>query len=285
MEKYRFSYSILQYRYSLAAGEALNVGILFVFPSRRKVLFVSAGPSRPKAIYPDFNTSYFNKIIKFITARAQSVSSTLFDNNDLSVGIKKYIDNNLLLRDSTVLQFSEPHDSVSHNPDPEQVAEELALLLLPGRRAQLEKKPVRRNEAYLVKQFSEFLSSRAGRIEHKIVRNKEISTDKINVRFDFAWQNGTLNLVKPISFDLKEEKEIQLKSAAQFGCLTLLSDYATTNNCRFDLIVCRPETRELFHVYDKALETLNQIPASKRIIEDQDLHIYSEEALDVLLNH
>jgi hypothetical protein len=55
-----FTYSVLQYKHSLALGEILNVGILFYFPDDGCFEFINGDGSRVKSVYPDFDNSLFN---------------------------------------------------------------------------------------------------------------------------------------------------------------------------------------------------------------------------------
>jgi hypothetical protein len=41
--------------------------------------------------------------------------------------------------------------------------------------------------------------------------NQVIQCQEIKRKLDLGWKNGTFNLVKPISFDLKEVQDIQNK--------------------------------------------------------------------------
>ena len=54
-----FAYSILQYRHSLALGEALNVGIVFAFPEFKKYTFKYAHSHRLRLIYPGFTIRFY----------------------------------------------------------------------------------------------------------------------------------------------------------------------------------------------------------------------------------
>jgi hypothetical protein len=103
-----FTYSILQYRHSLILGEAINVGVLFQFHVEEKLEFISGNAHRLKLIYPDFDQTVCNYLIKGISKKIKDENNSLFFDFNSNSNLKKYISSNLLPEDSTVLQFQEP---------------------------------------------------------------------------------------------------------------------------------------------------------------------------------
>ena len=61
----QFEYSVLQYKHSPSLGEAINIGLLFSFPRENKIHFVIGNTNRLKCVYPNFDTSIFNKRASF----------------------------------------------------------------------------------------------------------------------------------------------------------------------------------------------------------------------------
>jgi hypothetical protein len=276
------TYSILQYKHSLLLREAINVGILFYFPNQERLEFVSGNSYRVKCVYPDFDQSTFNTILRSIETKLKTESSSLFGKENLRFGFKELIHRFLLNEDSTALQFTEPVNTINTFDSIKKAVDKYSELLLPGI---IIRKPeiVRHNEAFILKRFIGYIFERDKILSHRITRDKVIQYKDIKLKFDVAWQNGTLNLVKPISFDLKEEHDIQSKSAQYFGYLTYLKEYAKKRNQRFDLLIAKPQDQDLLESYDKALRLLNKSTAPKRIITEKELDSYSEETADYLL--
>jgi hypothetical protein len=100
-------------------------------------------------------------------------------------------------------------------------------------------------------------------------------------KFDYAWQNGTLNLVKPISFDLKEPKSIADKAYKNVGQFFDLENEAIEKNLRYDLIVGRPTSKSLLKEYDHALNLLSKIKHSS-VIEEDEISKYSLKAIKAI---
>lgn len=278
-----FTYSILQYRHSLITREAINVGVLFAFFEENKIEFTFGNAHRVRSIYLDFDPSIFNASLKYIQDKLKSESDNLlFNDLDLKHNFSSFINGKLLNEDSTALKFTEPINAVAIS-DKQTTINRYTKLLLNGIDTRKEE-VVRHNEAFLLRKYTGYLFGKDKLIEKKVVRNVPIHYNNVNIKFDLSWQNGTTNLVKPISFDLKELHDIQNKSAQYFGYFTLLSDYAAEQNCRFDLLVAKPRGgKKLVSEYRKAIDTLKKIDANKRIIEEDELKTYSEETREYLL--
>src|SRR5688572_9077994 len=103
-----FTYSLLQYHHSLVLGEAINVGILFQFPEEERVEFVSGNATRLKAIYPDFDLTVYNYLIKSIERKLIETNNSIFTSVISKSDFKKFISSSILPEDATVLQFKDP---------------------------------------------------------------------------------------------------------------------------------------------------------------------------------
>jgi hypothetical protein len=116
-----------------------------------------------------------------------------------------------------------------------------------------------------------------------VIKTK-VNNKHIELKFDLAWGKGQTHLIKPLSFDLSEEKSIQDKSATNYGYLNLLADYARERKYQFDLIVAKPQNRDLHKSYDNALGLLDLATAPKRIVTEKELSGYTDETIAALLN-
>jgi hypothetical protein len=279
-----FTYSILQYKHSLLTNESINVGILFIFPDENKVRFLYDKSHRVRSIYPTFDPVIFNSSLKHIDSKIRRDANSLFHVFLIGEGISKFINTNLLTEDSTALQFSESFNSVSPTNDIEKTVKDFSQLLIPGLAYTIED-DFKRDENYIVKKFKNILSERDRNIEHKISRNKIVQHKKIELKFEVAWQNGTTNLVKAISFDLKAKHDIQAKSVQYWGWFSLFKDYAELHKNRFDLLVTAPQVDELKEFYTDALERLKSSNAPLEIVEESKFEEYSENAIVEINKH
>ncbi len=276
-----FSYSLLQYKHSLILGEALNIGILFYFPNEKLLQFSFGNSHRIKAVYPDFDLSLFNSLVNTFKRKLVD-SSNIFINQELHEGLKSYIQNYLSSENSSALQFSDPvisKNTFLYNQD---TINHYSRQLLPGI---ITERPsvIKHNEHFIIKEYIGYVIEKDRNLERKIQRNKEISVEGMIWKFDVAWEFDSLNLVKPVSFDLTDELTIQSKSAYIHGLLSVLNTYSVSNNCRFDLLFSKPRDRKLFKVYDNAVKIIDSAKSPKRIIEQNNWPSYFEETVNSLL--
>lgn len=283
-----FTYSILQYKHSVVLGEAINVGILFQFPEEEKIEFVSGNSSRLKAIYPDFDQTVYNYLIRVIEQKLIDINGSLFSGAVSKTDFKNFINSSILPEDATVLQFKPPSTAINSEGDLTILVDQFSKLLLPGI---ITKKPeiIRHNENFLIKKFVGYISEKNKSVEKKFEKNKVIKANvndsTLQLKFDLAWKNGSTNLIRPVSFDLSDEQAIQNKSTQYLGHLTFLNEYAKENNLRFDFIVSKPQNPDLISSYQNALNILDMSKAPKRIITEVDLENYSEETVKYLSTH
>lgn len=274
----QFTYSILKYQHSQLLGESLNVGVLFSFDQDAKLYFVAGNPQRVKAVYPEFDANIFQSIAKSIKYKvAQSAKIELFRNKYI---LKDYINTILLPEDSSALQFSEIYAAVNSLGSNQRAVDEFARLLLPS--VETKKEEVKHNEGFILKKFTDSIIKRNITIDHRMRRDYPIKIKGVHLNFDLSWKNGIVHLVKPISFDLKEEREILQKSVTFFGYLDLLKDHAKKHDLKFDLLVAGPQDNKLQSVYDDALYNLSRSPAPKEIVTEEKLEEYSEETAKIL---
>jgi hypothetical protein len=270
-------------------GEVINAGILFQFPHQESIQFVTGNAHRLKSIYTDFDQIVYNYLVRHIEKKLKDDFHSLFNAFSTNTAFKKYIGTAILPEDATVLQFQDPvtvkipRENSGHFI--KEVIDEFSALLLPG---VIIRKPeiIRHNEYFLIKRFTGYVFEKHKELEEKFIKNTILKTTvqdrDIELKFDLSWQNGTTNLIKPLNFDVAEEKTIQDKSLFHFGYLSLLEDYARQENLRFDFIVSTPQNKELFSAYENALGLLELSKAPKKIITERQIKQYSEEAIEVL---
>jgi len=277
-----FTYSILQYKHNLALGETLNVGILFYFNAINHLEFAVGNSSRLKSVYPDFNISNFNLYLKTILKRINN-KVDLFHNTSEFKNFGNYIHNNILPVDSAGLIFSEPKSIIQYTDDISLIIKEYSNIFLPGINTE---RPIehRHNEHFILKKYTNYIFDNHKELENSFIKNEEIRTKNINLRFDLAWRNNsTLNLIKPISFDLSSTQSIQEKAATYLGYLTQLEDYAKSKKVRFDFLIAKPQNKNLDSEYNNALDILDFSRAPKKLILESDWERYCNETISNIL--
>jgi hypothetical protein len=276
-----FTYQILKYKSSIVAGEAVNVAVLFYFSKLNHFELVKGDLKRPKSIFPDFDSKLVSHYLDIIEDKINN-SQLNFSKTPDEKSIQKYVHENILAIDAAGLVFDAPVKVTEGLNTIAETVSAYSQLLLPGITNQKQSQ-VHHNEKYLISNYLKKITAQNKDIEKKLTKNKTIKTNTVSLTFDIAWKNGTLNHVKPISFDLNKPKEIQNKASQYFGYVYQLAEYAKKNSFRFDFLVSKPQNKELIKDYENALDILdfdNTVP--KRIITEEDLDKYSQETVNEL---
>jgi hypothetical protein len=284
MTKY-FTYSLLQYHQSPVLQEAVNIGIVFHFPEFSRgepaLFFVYGNSQRLKPIYPDFDAGLFQALLKTIEKKVKKAAN-LFAEQNLAAGLKSFLDSTILLEDESSFQFSAPVTVSNSYKSSQEAVKAFSLLLLPG--INIEKpKLTRITEAFIIKKYRNYLKEAGEKAEEKIIQKPSLKILDSTIKFELAWQNGTLNYVRPLSFDLKDASEIENKGFLNSGQLNFITQHTDTDNIRFDFIIAPPADKKLYKNFENAIRIIDEAPAPHKLIFDSELKKYSEETIDSLL--
>jgi hypothetical protein len=264
-----FTYSLLQYKSSLASGESLNVGIVFAFHESNEIEFVTGSLYRIKLVYPDTDLFILKSIIKIISERISDRNTDIFKSTILNNGLSKFLHTQIIRSDSTSLEFSTPTYVGSLQLSKRDAISEFSKILLP-RVINEPKKTPKQKEDRLLRNYTAAVIGANPIFDKKLEKSPRITTETIDVKFDLGWKNGTMNLVKALSFDLNDKLDIQTKAITNLGTLTALRQYADSNNIKFDLLIDPPKKEEYFVAYKDALSILKSADTKKEIITNID---------------
>jgi hypothetical protein len=274
--KNTFQYSLLQYHHSAALGEVMNVGVLVLFPEQQQLRFFYPDRlTRLRGSYPNFPERVLKSYFKGIDARLKELNQQpeIFEN--YAYQPIDFINNEILVRDASALQFGSLKTAVLYSSDIDLVAKQIANLYLSLYEID-EDNNKRHDDEYLLMQFRKRI---------KLPENGSFFSQKIKenysangYQFPYAWKNGTLNLVDPVSFDLQKRDSIRRKADEHFGKFTKLQDFADANNIQFDVLVAQPKALNLSNEYDNALQTL-KLSKHIRIWEESQLDEYTTKTL------
>lgn len=281
-----YKYCILKYKHSPFLDESINIGLLVFYGNIGKFSFTySKNLSRVKYIYNNVPEKTIKEYLKQIDKKIKNFSPNndvfhKLEIDDFSSFISKY----LLPFDGTVLQFSNFKTEYQHDFKNEFIEE---ILLNKYFIDDIKLQFNQPKEPELLQQFYKNLKgldfNLINKDKTKFFIDYTITNETGNeFKFDYAWQNGSLNLVKPISFDLKESKSIAEKAYKNLGQFIDLENEAKKNNLCYDLILGRPKSKGLFKDYDHAISLLEKINYS-RIIEENEINNYSLKAIKAIL--
>lgn len=287
-----YSYSVLKYRHSIYLDENINVGVLIYFHNTNRLVFKYApNLNRIKLIYekvPDKVISHYLKVINdfTFTYNNQVKDRTIIYGSDFIKNLNIFIHEELLNSDSTSLYFSKTRKVKNEFEIPELVIiDDLFKSNLVDLHFQQNKNLPK--EPILLKKFYKNLEGLDfNRINHNstkfykdyVLHNKT----GVEFKFDYAWQNGTLNLVKPLSFDLKDSRNIADKAYRNLGQFIDLQNEAIEKQLRYDLLIAKPENKKLFKEFDHALNLLSSLKNSSIVLEEE-IDSYSKKTIAALI--
>ena len=104
----------------------------------------------------------------------------------------------------------------------------------------------------------------------------EIGTE---FNFDFAWQNGNLNLIKTLDLNVSKPNIISKRSYENFGLLFDLKETAKERNYNFDFLVSEPKEKTLHREYDHSIKLISNLPYAN-VIEENEFSKYVNKVKD-----
>jgi Protein of unknown function (DUF3037) len=280
--KKEFLYSILQYRHSVLINEAINLGILFLFPNDKVSYFEIGDISRVKKAYPDFDSVLIEKILNNIKSKVVKEHAGLFNPYDLFTDLNVFKDS-LLRKDDSSLYFLPIKTSVYPFDKTSKIVEQYSKLLLITLSGYDNRK--RHDEGFIKRKYLNKILEKDKTSIIALRKDVSVSSNGAKLEFDFSWKNGHLNLVKSVSFDYLDGRDIQLKAITYFGYLTKLKEYAEINKLSYHLLVSKPQDERLSEDYEEALYNIKSAQSPTRIIPEESLDSYSEETANGLRSH
>lgn len=271
------SYSLLKYTHSKLLGEELNVGILFVFPEQKQVEFIFPHSiARIKKAYPavsiDLIKSYLSSFKKKAEKLGRNLDQYIFNYNEL-------ITEQFLVTDGSSLQFTSFNHALTIG-DIEKTKAYYFNLYLSYYESPISQFDVRKTDKFIVTECKKLILKKRPDIEKLLHVDKfVISSDKVSFKPDLRWKNGTLNLIKGLSFDFKEEEDITDKALLVQNQLNYLSEEIKKNKARVDLLLSKPSNPKFYDAYNFALGILKKAKAPSAVIEEDEVDGYANEVV------
>ncbi len=273
-----YTYSLLKYKHSSVLGESLNVGLLVYFNSTNTLKFIyPKSLCRIKDAYDQVNDRLIKNYLKQIEHKANSFNNLADEllRIEIESDFKSFIDDYIFPSDGSSLQFENRILNFQYNKSNEEIINYLNFIyLFNSGDTKIDK------EYQIAKTFYDFVRDRVN--ENYFFKNYEVKNKSGAIfKFRYAWQNGSLNLVKPLNFDLSEQRHIARKAHENYGLFIDLEPIANEKDFKYDLLVRRPTKRTLFKEYDHSIRLLERANRT-RIIEENNIKEYSNDLIDVL---
>lgn len=263
-----YKYSVLKYRPSFYLDERLNVGLLFVFPNEEQAVFIyPKSLKRLKDFYPDVSLARFKKYLSVFKQKAKRLE-TDFQSDTL-------LGDHFLVPDGNSFFFSDFKIGVY-------TSKEVIVDYYKNEYFRLYQQESKTNpNTQLTKQFKKQLDQFPEKL-HFFHKKVAIPNKIDTTEFDYAWQNGTTNLVKSLSFQLANKESIQRKSFRWYGEFSQLKKAAQSHQWKVDILVDKPKHKELFKPYEEALTVLSSLETPHQIVESSGLNGYVENAVETV---
>lgn len=266
-------YCLLKYRPSAVLGEQVNLGIIFFLKEEGELKFIfPAALGRLNSLFPGVD---INRVKQYLKNFKNTVNTFSKNNVELikTTSAEKLLGDYLLVPDSNSLFFSEMRTT---------------------RYAKLEELLQQYDEKYFSayyerhddeKHSDQYLLSRfAKKNEQKSLaklfkKGVSVANKKgITTKFEYAWQNGHINLIKPLSFDLVHKSSIQEKSVKWYGYLSQLEEVALQKDLIFNFLLAKPANKELAKPFEDAISILEEKKNIVKLIYEDALEAYVADA-------
>lgn len=279
-----YTYSLLKYKHSALLGESLNIGLFVYFDSNTTCHFIFNNRlSRLKSIYQNFPEKTVKNYLREIKSRVSFVNKKIdkFLLLEIDKSFDSFISDYFLPADGSALQFDLGIKNFQYSKTNEEIISYLHDIYL------FEPNEIKTDKEYeLAKKFYRKVKKHVNEVGHSNNPNfykdyKVKNKTGVEFNFKYAWQNGSLNLVKPLNFDLSEPRYIANKAHLTYGLLVDLQDVAIRDNLKYDLLLGTPTKKELFKEYDHSLKLLSQLSRIK-LIEEKSIDIYTQELIKTI---
>ncbi len=268
----KYHLALLRYCPSYVLGEQVNIGIFYFFPDDNKVDFIFPKIlTRLKDFYPDIQLKTIREYLQYIKRTTDNIvidTNTIFPEN-LQQLLEKYFG----LPNAVSIFFDNPKSGFYNNI--ETLKQQHEALYFQSYYAKVNRNP--HDESYLKHLFEKQVYSFD--FKHDLLEKQYIIQGKRSkIKFEYAWQNGVLNLVQPLSFDLTEVHSIQNKSFTWFGKLNQIKQKIAEQKLHIDFIVAKPQNNALMDSYVEAIENLKDIGENIfDIIEENQVKKYAKK--------
>jgi DUF3037 family protein len=267
-----YEYALLRYRHSPSSGERVNIGVVMWVRAERLLRYqVQERYRRLSSFFQDaFDGTAYRQSVRHLLSRFEAVNSSF--GVPFQLEISKRMPGELadilklLVRDpDSCFQWSSIRSGVTSDP-----------------------------AARLQKLFAEFVlryedTSTRGRrdaaaiwsgVESRLMSNSLIGPGKMETGIKLAgahgyswtfrtgWQNGTRQVLEPVSFDYLDAKRIVEKANTWLGRLQSLSK---VSQFQMTAVVAPPQREDLLRAYRRAVSILGDSPEIRKVVPENHI--------------
>jgi Protein of unknown function (DUF3037) len=271
-----YQFAILRYRHSVTEGELVNIGIVMWLPSEKIIRYkLNERYSRLSKFFAEFDGSSYRQMLRRLNQHFSRTSTKEYQERLFARHSDEAVDflGPLMVSDDSCFQWSETMAGISEKPELrlEELYHELITRHETAHRERRDEDDIWQNVNLRLQQPG---------LSDKVRTDFEIRGKEYSYRFKACWQNGMIQVLEPISFDLSRPSDIVEKANMWSGRLFNLQ------NSQFKMtgIVSPPANRELLSDYERALRILRTSPRVRKILPeseiDEAIHLIQRDTSD-----
>lgn len=275
LETNEFHYTILRYVHDLSGEEFANVGVL-LFDKENQQVFreINLRYGRLSRFFNEFNGRAYREKLKAIRTTIDQFAAEY--NRDLfSEDFEQFeeILDRLSFSGRSSFMWSPIRSGVAENP--RQRLEELFEKYVTRHEDRETREKI--DDSKLKKIINRELIKRYP--DRDLNVGYEVRTRNLSHSFSAAWQNGSLQLLEPVSFDLKGASFIENKATRWRGLLDTLSQEI---DFKFSALVAPPQTNGAADdgtdsAYDDAVEILKDSSTVREVVPHEEFAAFVQK--------
>ncbi len=279
-----YTYTILRYVHDPAAGEALNIGVLFYAPEARYVCFLrDSRYGHLSKLYAGFRFEEYNKFLNWFGSAIERFQSSLVQSQNQLFSLDhlpsdaETLCRHLVPDGGLSFQFGSPGAGITRRV--EATARSLFERFVTSQRP-ADSLRKRRDDDDVWAVYSGALSRHA---ITRVLRSHTINTSGFEIPFEHAFQNEKWHAIKPMSFDYQDVSSMRVKAAEWMGYGFALK--GSSEFSKLYLLLGKPVLESHRRDYIRAKDYLSKMPIRPEIIEEDEAEDFARALAAYMREH
>ena len=269
-----YHFAILRYVHDVSTEEFVNIGVAMWIPDRAKLLFrVNERFGRLSGFFKNIDGPSYRQMVRNLKCSFQEVA-TVHQKN--AAGQPSEIFHAIVREDASCFQWSRLMSGISQ--DAERRFEELFEEFVTFHESSMAHQ--RRSDAEMWADVDHLL--KVNHLDKHVQYGVRIEARNYDYSFRMGWNNGTRQVLEPISFALKKPAGIVDKANTWSGRLFHLSK---SNNFGLTAVIAQPDDDNM-EAFNDGWEILKGARSIRKIITEDEVDDYmSEIKKDLSIQH
>lgn len=279
-----YTYTILRYVHDPAAGEAVNIGLLFYAPEARYVRFLhETRYGHLSKLFSGFQFEEYNKFLTWFSAAVERFQASLnqsqaqlFTLDDLPADAGVFA-RHLVPDQGLSFQFGTTGAGLTRrvNATTESLFHRFVTSQRPGDATRK-----RRDDDDVWAAYQGIFQRHA---ITRVLHPHTVNTSGFEIPFEHAFQNEKWHAIKPMSFDYQESSTIRERAAQWMGYGVALQENPEFS--KLYLILGKPGLAAHVRDYIRAKTYLSKMPIDPEIIEEDGVEDFARDLAAYMRKH